>query len=436
MIELKEFSLVATGDSLITLKQQVHSEPEYVRLTRLIREADCAFTNLEMNLHDYGPDCYPAAECGGTYTRAEPEILEELLWMGFDIFSTANNHSLDYMYGGLFDTIMHLKSYNVPYAGTGINLAEARAPCYKDTANGRVALISACSSFANFGRAGDQRRDMKGRPGLNPLRYLKWYEAKPETIEKMKQVEKELNMPEVYQAEDSYHFMNTKYVEGSNPGLRTQPHPGDMKGNLEAIRDAARQADWVLFTLHAHEGRPNDSEQPAEFMEDFARAAIDEGASCFIGHGHHAMRGIEIRDGKPIFYSLGNFIFQNETVYKMPADFYERYDLDPYPGVVSDAYDARQKAETKPGRQVHKWFTDDEKYWISVLPRMGYKGDELSELHLFPVELGMNKMRSQRGRPMLADEEYGKKILGIIKKLSEPYGTEIKIRDNVGIVQL
>jgi poly-gamma-glutamate synthesis protein (capsule biosynthesis protein) len=265
---------------------------------------------------------------------------------------------------------------------------------------------------------------------------LSWYEARPETIEKLRQLEKELNLPEVLQAPDSYHFMKTKYVEGQNPGLHTQPHPGDMKGNLEFIREATKQADWILFTLHAHEGRPLDSEQPAEFMEEFARAAIDEGAHCFIGHGHHAMRGIEIRKGRPIFYSLGNFIFQNETVYKMPADFYERYGLDPYSGVVSDAFDARKDAKTKPGDSEHKWFTDDEKYWISVLPKMEFRGDELSELLLYPVELGMSKPRSQRGRPMLADVKYGKKILDVIKKLSEPYGTEIKIKDNVGTVQL
>ncbi|MFC1803445.1 CapA family protein, partial [Thermoproteota archaeon] len=133
---------------------------------------------------------------------------------------------------------------------------------------------------------------------------------------------------------------------------------------------------------------------------------------------------------------LGNFIFQNETVYKMPADFYERYDLDLYNGVVTDAYYARQRAKTKPGNQEHKWFTEDEKYWISVLPRIEYKGNELSDLQLYPIELGMKKPRSQRGRPMLANEKYGKKILGTLKKLSEPYGTEIKIRENVGIVQL
>jgi poly-gamma-glutamate synthesis protein (capsule biosynthesis protein) len=120
----------------------------------------------------------------------------------------------------------------------------------------------------------------------------------------------------------------------------------------------------------------------------------------------------------------------------MPSDFYERYDLDPYEGVVSDAYDARQDAKPKPGHRESKWFTEDEKYWISVLPRMEFKGDELRELNLYPIELGMNKPRSQRGRPMLADEDYGEKILCIIKELSEPYGTEIKIGNNVGIVQL
>jgi len=433
---LKELSLVATGDSLITLRQSVYSEPEFERLLRVIRGVDVAFTNLEMLLHDYDEDCYPAAECGGTYTRAPPRILDELTWMGFNMFSTANNHSLDYMYGGLFSTLHYLEQAGLPHAGTGRDLAEAREPGYMDTGKGRVAVLSACSSFASFGRAGDSRRDMKGRPGLNPLRHEKWFEAKPETIEKVKEVYGELNLSEVYQEEDSYHFLTNKFVAGDAVGLHTRPHKGDMEGNLEAVRDAARQADWVLFTLHAHEGMPNDTERPAEFMEEFARAAIDAGCHCFIGHGHHAMRGIEIRDGRPIFYSLGNFIFQNETVFKMPADFYERYKLDPYSGKVSQAFDARQKAPPRPGHQVHKWFTDDEKYWISVTPRMEFEGDRLRELKLYPIELGQDKPRSQRGRPVLADEKMGAKILGVIKKLSEPYGTNITVKDNVGVVEL
>ncbi|MBT7913509.1 CapA family protein [Candidatus Bathyarchaeota archaeon] len=433
---MKEFSLIATGDSLITMKQRVHSEPEFTRLVNLIREVDCAFANLEMNLHNYEENCYPAAECGGTYTRAHPSILKELLWMGFDVFSTANNHSMDYMYGGLMNTIKHLNELEVPYAGTGMNLADARAPGYMETSNGRVGLISACSTFSNFGRAGDQRRDMHGRPGLNPLRYQKWYEAKTETIKKLKEIEAELNLSPVRQAPDSYHLMNTKYIEGNDVGLHTQPHLQDMEGNLEAIRDASRQADWVLFTLHAHEGHPGDSERPAEFIEAFARIAIDEGAHCFIGHGHHAMRGIEIRKGRPIFYSLGNFIFQNETVEKMPSDFYERYGLDQYSGVVSEAYDERQTAQSTPGGPKGAWFTMAEKYWMSVVPRMEFKGDKLDELLLYPIVLGMDESRSQRGRPKMASGEMAEKILGIIAKLSKPYGTQMEIVDDVGVVWL
>jgi len=433
---LKEISLVATGDSLITMRQSIHCEPEFMGLVDLVRGADVSFANLEMLLHDYEEGCYPASESGGTYMRAPPHMLDELLWMGFDLFSTANNHSLDYMYGGLFSTMGHLERAGVPYAGTGRDLAEARRPTYLETGKGRVALVSACSSFASFGRAGDSRRDMMGRPGLNPLRYDKWFVAKPETIEKLRQAEREMGLPEVYQEEGSHHFLSNKFVAGDKVGFYTKAKKADIDGNLEAVRDAARQADWVLFSLHAHEGWPGDDERPAAFMEEFARAAVDAGCHCFIGHGHHAMRGIEIRDGRPIFYSLGNFIFQNETVELMPSDFYERYKIDPYCGTVSMAFDARQRAPPTPGYPVHKWFTEDEKYWISFTPRMVFEGDRLRELTLHPIELGQGKPRSQRGRPTLADARTGEKILGIISKLSEPYGTEIVVKDNVGVVRL
>ena len=435
---MKKISLVATGDSLITMKQSVHSEPEFMELVELIREADIAFTNHEMNLHDYDEDCYPSAQSGGTYTRAPPDIIEELIWMGFDMVSTANNHSLDYMYGGLFSTKAYLEAAGVPHAGTGKDLQEARQPTYVDTGKGRVALIAAASSFAPLGRAGAARRDMHGRPGLNPLRYDSWFTVKKETLEKLKALEKEMNMPELVQPEDpdTFYFMGKKYVAGEDVGEHTAPNKADMEGNLESIRDAARQADWVLFSIHAHEGRWRDSEQPADFLEEFNRAAIDAGAHAVIGHGHHAMRGIEIRDGKPIFYSLGNFIFQNQTVQKMPADFYERYKMDPYSGSPADAYDARMKSTPRFGYPEHKWFAYDEKYWISVLPSMEFEGDRLTKLELHPVQLGQDLPRSQKGRPMLAKGELANKILGIIKKLSKPYGTEIVKKKGVGVVKL
>lgn len=433
---MKQLKLTATGDSLINLRHRNHPHPGFTQLIQLIRNADCAFTNLETTVHDYGPTCYPAAECGGTYTRAEPRILDELTWMGFNIMSTANNHSLDYMYGGLLETIRHLEERDIPYAGTGVNLAEATEPSYLEVPGGRVALISAASTFAGFGRAGHQRKDMKGRPGLNPIRYESYYECSEETLESIKRLAEELDLPKVVQEEGSFHFLGKKFVVGDSVGLHTRPHRGDMERNLEAIRDAAKQADWVLFSHHAHESRPHDDDRPAEFIEEFARAAIDAGAHCYIGHGHHAMRGIELRDGRPIFYSLGNFIFQNETVFKMPADFYERYDLDPFKSPVSEAYDARQKAKPKPGRRKYKWFTEDKKYWVSFVPQITFQGDEVEEVRLHPIELGFGEPRSIRGRPRLAQGEEGEHILRRLQELSKPYGTIIRIEDGVGYLQL
>jgi poly-gamma-glutamate synthesis protein (capsule biosynthesis protein) len=148
------------------------------------------------------------------------------------------------------------------------------------------------------------------------------------------------------------------------------------------------------------------------------------------------MRGIEIRDGKPIFYSLGNLIFQNETVAKMPADFYERYKLDPFHGTPADAYDIRQKAPPRLGYPIQKWFTDDEKFWLSVTPSMVFEDDRLTELKLHPIELGQSKPRSQRGRPVLAVSSLAEKILHTISELSKPYGTKITVENGVGIAEL
>jgi len=164
VFDLKEISLVASGDALITMKQSIYSELQFLKMIELIRSADVAFTNFEMLLHDYEFGVYPSESPGGTYTRADPIIAEELKWMGFNIVSTANNHSLDYMYGGLFKTLEHLDAAGIPHAGTGKNLAEARQPAYLETSKGRVALIAAASSFTSFGRAGTARPTAHRRP--------------------------------------------------------------------------------------------------------------------------------------------------------------------------------------------------------------------------------------------------------------------------------
>ena len=94
------------------------------------------------------------------------------------------------------------------------------------------------------------------------------------------------------------------------------------------IHEARGLRDVVLVSLHAHE-QGESKEIPAEFIPAFARQMIDAGADLVAGHGPHLLRGMELYKGKPIFYSLSNFIGQNELVPKMPADAYERFRADP-----------------------------------------------------------------------------------------------------------
>jgi len=427
---VKTIKVCMTGDSFITMSQSVHEEPRFLDMVDLIRSSDVAYTNLEMTLHNY--EGYPAAQSGGTWTRADPCLVEDLKWMGFNIISTANNHSLDYMYEGLFSTIGHLDAAGIPHSGTGADLAEARQPAFLELGAGRVALISASSSFAPFGMAGYARRDLNGRPGLNPLRYNTYYTVKKEHVEALKEISKAMRFPEAAQPEGEFSFLRNRFVVGEPVGAHTEPHKGDMEGNLESIRYASRQADWVFFSLHAHEGRTENPDKPAEFVETFARACIDAGAHALIGHGPHLLKGIEIYKDRPILYSLGNFIFQNDTVLKMPADFYEQYGLDPYSGTPADAFDARERG--RPGSQ-SRWFTKDNKYWRSVIAMAQFEDDKLLELRLFPLTLGQESPRSQRGRPMLAEPEEATQILETLKKLSEPYGTKIRVEEGVGIVK-
>ena len=201
------------------------------------------------------------------------------------------------------------------------------------------------------------------------------------------------------------------------------------RGRDHSGSDAKRQADWVFYTLHAHEAHLK-REVPAEFIETFARACIDAGADAFIGHGPHVLRGIEIYRGKPIFYSLGNFIFQNDLIRKHPQDIYDKVGQGLTMGSTpADMYDARSRNDTR-------GFPSDVAYWESVLGSLEFAGGEFRRATLYPLYLGWDNPRSQRGRPTLAREEIAKRILERLQTLSEPYGTNLRIEGEVGIIEV
>src|SRR5258708_3859289 len=138
-----DFTIAVAGDAIIKARLSLCQDERFLTLVQAIRDADAAYTHLEVAIHDFeGPEVYPAAEGGHNWSQAPNYVVEELKWAGFDIVSTASNHSLDYSYGGLYSTWKALNEAGMPYAGTGMNLAAAREPAYLDTSNGRVGLVS------------------------------------------------------------------------------------------------------------------------------------------------------------------------------------------------------------------------------------------------------------------------------------------------------
>ena len=94
----------------------------------------------------------------------------------------------------------------------------------------------------------------------------------------------------------------------------------DLSRTLRSIRNAKRYADFVVATAHIHQGRSvleqmHLSTRPPDFYIDLAHQAIDVGADAFVGHGVQLLRGIEIYQGKPIFYGLGEFF--RESVWNL-----------------------------------------------------------------------------------------------------------------------
>jgi poly-gamma-glutamate capsule biosynthesis protein CapA/YwtB (metallophosphatase superfamily) len=422
--QVPSFALVLTGDSIITRKLSVHAEPAFTRLIELIRGADASFTNLEVLFHDYEPA--PMHESGGTWMRADPALAKELSWAGFDLVSRANNHAGDYGPEGMRLTSKHVREAGLVEAGVGENLAEAREARFLDTPKGRVALISVASTFPDHSRAAAARDGVRGRPGLSPLRFTTTYQVTRAQLDSLRATARALGLraPDG----DRVRLFGQSFVVGDAPTVRTEPLKEDVDQIAAVVRSASKLSDLTIVTIHAHEGAPGDRSAPAQFLPIFAHAMIDAGADVFAGHGPHVVRGVEIYQGKPILYSLGDFIFQNETLLRMPSEAYAQHGLGIDAGVAD--FNVRRYDNDTRG------FPADREIWEGLVAVAAWQGRRLVELRLHPITLGFGQPATRRGRPMLAEGELARKILNDVVERSKPFGTDIQVSDGVGVITI
>jgi poly-gamma-glutamate synthesis protein (capsule biosynthesis protein) len=420
------FTVAAVGDNIIA--RPVSQTPGFAPVGKIIHDADAAFGNFEGTAIDLSrTPAVPQAEFGGVWIIGTPAVAKDLKAIGFDVMSRANNHATDWGLEGMRQTSRALDEAGIVHAGVGEHRAAARAARYFDADKGRVALISIASTFTPLSRSAPPAGEAPGRPGVNALRTTRFALVTSEELRMLRKIRDEqpagsVRVPEKEPA-DELDLFGVRYKAADHRGFTYRMDPVDEREILKSIRAAKQLSDFVIVTIHAHEPG-NWSQEPADFLPALAHEAIDAGADEFVGHGPHQVRAIEIYHDKPIFYSLGNFIFQLDLLAPVASDLYEQYKMD-----AATATDGEFNAMWN--QQV---FGGD-LWYQSVVTTSRFEKGRLAEIRLHPVDLNYAARGADRGVPRLATPEVARTILERLQRLSQPLGTRIAIEQGVGVIR-
>jgi poly-gamma-glutamate capsule biosynthesis protein CapA/YwtB (metallophosphatase superfamily) len=431
--------VTGVGDAIISRRVSVLEDQGFQDVVSEIRDADAAYVNFEMVVPQLPaiPEVIPKA-----IRLAAPEwVLDELVGLGFSAFGLANNHAYDFTASGLQETIEVFERRGLPFSGAGRNLEAARMPCYVDTPAGRLAVLNAGSTAALSSLAADPGVLTASRTGINPLRFTTTYQLDRDAFAALRSVDERLGTAASTKAlydtgvfpgarlddlENEMLFMARRFVRADESKVLTSPLQGDLDGIARWIQEARRTADVVAVGLHCHEGADDgfNLDPPAQFIEVASRACIDAGADVVFGHGPHRIRGVEIYEGRPIFYSLGNFMFMDETLHVFDPGQYETFGLDPL-STPADLHDYREYDEQ--GRR--RGFHADTAFWEGVVARCTFDQSGCTAVELVPIELGLDRLRTQRGVPHRATGRRGADVLARVQELSAGYQTTIDVED-------
>lgn len=244
-------TLVAVGDVWLSRKvgkliASYGEEYPIVNIKLALREADLAFANLETPISNRGQ----ALPGKGICFRADPATMTTLTEAGFDILNLANNHSVDYDSPALLDTIELLNQVGIKTVGAGANITEARRPQILEV-NGLKVGFLAYSEMADL---------------FFSYQYPRRFQA-------------------------------TETVPGVAPLILKE-----IQVDVQQLRP---QVDVLIVSLH---WGVEYTELPTPEQRKLAHALIDSGVDAIIGHHPHVFQAVEVYQGKPIAYSLGNFI--------------------------------------------------------------------------------------------------------------------------------
>jgi poly-gamma-glutamate synthesis protein (capsule biosynthesis protein) len=287
--------------------------------------------------------------------------------------------------------------------------------------------------------ASPQVGNIGGRAGLNDLGTTIYHNVTAERLEEIKALRREVYTPPAGTnyvttiPEDGgverVQLLGNWYQVGT-PGTKSfEMDEGDLDEILRSIRNGKTLADFLVVTIHAHQGPITAQQwlfedQTPDFLVDLAHLAIDNGADVFVGHGPHVLRGVEIYRGKPIFYGLGEFFYQWQHMdASLMTGSWEASGGRGSAGGLSDV----QRRVSSNWRPVN---------FESMVAVSEYEAGELVAVRLHPTHGQFDGPISQLGIPRAAPPEMARAILERARSLSEPFGTEIAIENDVGVIRV
>jgi poly-gamma-glutamate synthesis protein (capsule biosynthesis protein) len=374
--------VIVTGVGDMIFNQQISQlpEPDHQQLFRIMQEADVAYGNLEFSLNGH-----PELQRPFYNFRADPEFAWEVAAIGITMVSMANNHALDFGPDGLAECLRSLDRASITHAGAGMTLAAARAP-------GTTGVQSQKTRFAL-------------------LSYMRYWTSKYRCADPSAPCLATINPATVLVAGGDG---KVAPVEG--------PVEADVAGMEDDVVLAKRHNDVVMVALHNHDVSHHraygiQDTTPANDQIMFRRA-VDAGADMVLGSGPHVLRGIEIYKGKPIFYSLSDFIYQYRTPDKIPIDLIHQRDTELERPTNVSVWDRR----------------DPSRIFEGVVLRMTINAEKLRRIELIPITI--DDEGPLYGVPRLAGTARAKEIIERLQSLSAPYGTKITARGWYAEVEL
>ena len=375
-----EITITLAGQSMIRSDIR-ETSPAAVPVIQGLLKGDVMFTNLEAAVAEKGETVHE-----GRGFLTPPEAVDALQTFGFNLLSLSGNHAFDLKVTGIQNTLREVDRRKIVHAGTGNNAAEAVAPGYLRTPKGTIALIASASGLiAPGGRA------TADRPGVNELRV------------------------EAGAAENEA----TQDLPGAPANT---PNPEDAQRILQSIREARQHADLVIVYQHNHvfsnhsfstvftEGL-DERLAPNEWLIKWTHAEVDAGADIIVMHGAPLLHGVEIYHGRPIFYDLGNFI----------------YNLTPT-----------------------LTYIDEPMNWESAVAYVQFQGKNLKSISFRPIalnnvgqgqpdihdEYANNQFLDTRGLPTPVTGARAGYILQRLANASKPFGTTMELKGDTADVVL